>query len=178
MDARASYYKQSGITLVITLVMLVILTLFGVSMIKLSGGSLEVVGNMQAQKSTEAAAQLSVEDVVSSVKTFDDAVTLTSTGGSIVCGKNAVGGNVNWSLVSGKWVCNTVVNAYTVAVSLPECIFFETAVGYAIDEIGGYAPPEDTVWDIKAVGTDSLSGAESEVHQGIAIRRTKGNCPT
>lgn len=169
--------RQSGMTLIIALVMLIILTLFGVSMIKLGGSSLEVVGNMQAKKATEAAAQLPLEETISSIKTFNDAVTLNNLGGSIVCGTDADGDPVNWTLESGIWVCNTVANSYAVKVTLPECVYFETAVGYAKDEVAGYVPPEDTVWDLKAVATDNLTGAESEVHQGVLIRRTKGNCP-
>lgn len=176
-EFNASARRQRGLTLVIAMVMLVILTLFGVAMIKLGANSLEVVNNMQAQKATEAAAQVVLENTVSSMKAFKDAVTLNASGGTIVCGKNAAGTDVNWTLTSGKWVCNTAANSYTVMVWLPECIYFEPAPGYALDETPGYVPPEDTNWDIKAVATDSLSGAESEVHQGVRIRRTKGNCP-
>lgn len=166
---------QAGITLVISLVMLVVLTLFAVTMIKLGNNSLEVVGNMQAQKATEAAAQLVVEDVVSSVQKFNDAVAIDPA--TLVCGQDSVGDPVNWVQESGLWVCNTTANAYTVKLSMPECVYFETAPGYALDETPGYVPPEDTVWDVKAVATDTLTGAESEIHQGVRIRRTKGNCP-
>ena len=57
--------KQSGATLVITLIMLVLLTLFAVSAVGLSASTAKVVGNMQAKKSTDAMAQRVVDQVLS-----------------------------------------------------------------------------------------------------------------
>lgn len=56
---------QSGATLVITLIMLVLLTLFAVSAVGLSASTAKVVGNMQAKKSTDAMAQRVVDQVLS-----------------------------------------------------------------------------------------------------------------
>jgi hypothetical protein len=56
---------QSGATLVITLIMLVLLTLFAVSAVGLSASTAKVVGNMQAKKTTDAMAQRVVDQVIS-----------------------------------------------------------------------------------------------------------------
>jgi hypothetical protein len=56
---------QSGATLVITLIMLVLLTLFAVSAVGLSASTAKVVGNMQAKKVTDAMAQRVVDQVIS-----------------------------------------------------------------------------------------------------------------
>jgi hypothetical protein len=57
--------RQRGATLVITLIMLVLLTLFAVSAITLSTSTSKVVGNMQAKKTTDAIAQRVVDQVIS-----------------------------------------------------------------------------------------------------------------
>jgi hypothetical protein len=57
--------RQRGATLVITLVMLVLLTLFAVSAVTLSASTSKVVGNMQAKKTTDAIAQRVVDQVIS-----------------------------------------------------------------------------------------------------------------
>jgi type II secretory pathway pseudopilin PulG len=57
--------RQRGATLIVTLVMLVLLTLFAVSAVTLSASSSKVVGNMQAKKTTDALAQRVVDQVIS-----------------------------------------------------------------------------------------------------------------
>ena len=57
--------RQRGATLIITLVMLVLLTMFAVSAITLSASTSKVVGNMQAKKTVDAIAQRVVDQVIS-----------------------------------------------------------------------------------------------------------------
>lgn len=59
------FARQRGATLIITLVMLVLLTLFAVSAVTLSASTSKVVGNMQAKKNTDAIAQRVVDQVIS-----------------------------------------------------------------------------------------------------------------
>lgn len=57
--------RARGTTLVITLIMLVLLTLFAVSAVTLSSSTASIVGNMQAKKTTHAIAQRVVDQVIS-----------------------------------------------------------------------------------------------------------------
>ena len=57
--------RQRGATLIITLVMLVLLTMFAVSAVTLSASTSKVVGNVQAKKTTDAIAQRVVDQVIS-----------------------------------------------------------------------------------------------------------------
>jgi hypothetical protein len=59
------FARQRGATLIITLVMLVLLTMFAVSAVTLSASTSKVVGNMQAKKTTDALAQRVVDQVIS-----------------------------------------------------------------------------------------------------------------
>jgi len=62
---RTPLARERGATLVITLVMLVLLTMFAVSAITLSSSTAKVVGNVQAKKTTDAIAQRVVDQVIS-----------------------------------------------------------------------------------------------------------------
>lgn len=57
---------QRGATLIVSLIMLVVLTMFAVSAINLSSVNLKIVGNMQAQQAMEMAAQNAIEQQLSS----------------------------------------------------------------------------------------------------------------
>lgn len=165
-------HRQSGATLVVTLIMMVVLTLFGVAMIRLSSGALQVVGNMQAVKSTEAAAQDLIEQKLNSVTAFEDAVAIKPPGASTVDCTKATG----WTAEGTTCVQTVASSGYTTKVYLPECLFEEPAPGYPIDEQPGYLPPQDTYWDVKGTSVDSLTGAQVEIHQGVKMQRPRGNC--
>lgn len=62
--------KQRGATLIVSLIMLMVLTLFAVSAINLSSINLRIVGNMQAQKNMELVAQDAIERVLNSAAYF------------------------------------------------------------------------------------------------------------
>ena len=57
--------RQSGATLLISLILLVMLTLFAVSAMNTSTVNLKVVGNMQAQSEGLSAAQTAIENAIS-----------------------------------------------------------------------------------------------------------------
>ena len=57
--------RESGATLIVTLVMLVMLTMFAVSAVMLSSSSSKVVGNLQAKKTVDGIAQRVIDQVVS-----------------------------------------------------------------------------------------------------------------
>lgn len=76
LDSRRS---QRGATLVVVLIMLVILTLFGISAINLSSSNLKVVGNMQARKQTEAVGLQEVETVMNSMIFFSSPLNKVTT---------------------------------------------------------------------------------------------------
>jgi Tfp pilus assembly protein PilX len=61
----ASPARARGATLLITLIMLVLITLFALAAINLSSSTTKIVGNMQAKKTTDAMAQRTVDQVIS-----------------------------------------------------------------------------------------------------------------
>ena len=72
---NASRQNQRGTTLLIGLIMLVLLTLMGLSAINSSTSNLKVVGNMQYQQEVLGAAQSAINDVLSKGSYFSDPAT-------------------------------------------------------------------------------------------------------
>ena len=65
MSSQNPRVRQEGTTLVVTLVMLIMLTLFAVSAIQLSSATAKVIGNVQAKKVVDGVSQRVVDQVIS-----------------------------------------------------------------------------------------------------------------
>ena len=149
-------FKQQGATLVIALIMLVMITLFAVTMVRLSNTSMQVVGNMQNQRALEATAQHAVESKISSIAFFNDAVDNTNL------------------FATQTYVDDTVTSTLaTVRIQKPVCVAQQPASGYTL---GSPLTPQDNVFEVKATSTDSVTGASVELVQGFKIRMTTGTC--
>ena len=170
MSARAS--RQSGMVLMVTLVMLIVITLFVISMVRLSNTNAIIVGNMQAQKSVEAEAQQAVEIAMNKFSFWEDAMLETNTWATSSTGSVAL---------SSLWTAYTptgataapAVQSTSITVDRPQCLFFEPATGYSA--LSGVAP-QDTYWDLQVNAADSKTGASTEIHQGVQMRLPAGNC--
>ena len=139
--------RQRGATLLVSLIMLVVLTLFAVSAFNLSSVNLKIAGNYQDQKEMEAIAQQAIEQVISTPTAFNIApATQTIT-------------------ISGR----------NVAITKPKCNYYATAKGYT--KKIGEVTPEDTDWEIRASVADATTGAQAAIVQGVRIRLLPGNCP-
>ena len=145
---RSFIQHQRGATLLISLIMLVVLTLFAVAGFNLSSVNLKIAGNYQAQKSMEAVALEAIEQIISSAAPFNAPAAVLPT---------------------------LTVSGYTVNVGTPKCNYAVEAKGYT--KKAGEIVPEDTDWQIRADVTDPLSGAKAVIVQGIRIRMLAGKCP-
>jgi Tfp pilus assembly protein PilX len=75
----------------VSLVMLVMLTLFVVSSINLSSADLRIVGNLQSKRSMSNSAQQAIEQVISSIANFDAPLPQTVTVNGIPVSVSAAG---------------------------------------------------------------------------------------
>lgn len=148
--------RQQGATLLVTLVMLTLFTLFAVSMIRLSNVGLNIAGNYQWQKETEALADSALEQIISSTGNFVATAT-------------------DMNICSGGQISSTCVGAPIGAVTQPRCMAARTATGYT-KKLGEFSP-EDTDWVLRATVTDSITGARVSIQRGITVRLLAGNCP-
>lgn len=137
---------QRGMTLIVSLIMLIILTMFALSTMNLSNSNLKVVGNQQAQRAVEAAAQQALEQVVSGSNIF----------------KTPVGQSL-------------VINGFTVAVTAPVCVRSQACSGCSKDITVANLPEMD-LFEVQASTTDSLSGATASVYQGVDLMMLQGYC--
>lgn len=170
--SRAS--KQSGLTLIVSLIMLVVLTLIVVSAVRFGNINLRIAGNAQSEAEAMAAAQVAVDSAVAAI----DAAT-----------------NIN-DIVARPAVAQSTGGAtYTVAISKPECTVTRTINNTELDDANPndkicFAPPgavpiidengnlvaaslncKDQVWEVQAsVANDSKSSVKVSVTQGVAVR--------
>jgi Tfp pilus assembly protein PilX len=159
--------RQGGATLLVALVMLVMLTLFAVTMIRSGNVGLKVVGNQQTQKLMEAAAAQAVEQVVSNLGNFDaiNVVAPTTTVAQRVCI------NSTTPVVIPPATCPSGTQ---VDVAPVRCI---STVRSQYDSLTAPMATYDNVWEIITTVTDSLTGARAVYHQGVKIRMLSNSCP-
>ena len=137
---------QQGATLLVSLIMLVVITMFAVTGINLSSVNLRIVGNAQIQRQLESAVQEAIEQEVTNPTVFTmAAVAMTAT-----------------------------INGFDVTVSAPGCKYYTVAGGYTRTHAN--IAPEFTYWDFNATATDPLSGARVTINQGVKIPLPAGNC--
>lgn len=147
--------RQRGVTLVIGLIFLLVMSLLAVSAIRLSSVNLRIAGNVQTHAEAMSAAQQAIEQVMSSSSNFYTPLTARTI-------------TVD--------VDNNGVSDYSVAVAAPVCLMMLATPGYSAN-FSGFAP-QDGYWDVQAVATDNRSGASVEIHQGVKARvLASAGCP-
>lgn len=146
---------QAGVTLVVGLIFLLVLSLLAVSAVRLSTVNLRVSGNVQAQTEATAAAQQAIEQVMSTAANFYEPLTAKTV-------------NVD--------VNNDGTTDYSVAVAAPVCLMLVPVAGYSAN-FSGFAP-QDGYWDVLAVATNTQTGAVVQIHQGVKSRvLASAGCP-
>lgn len=138
--------SQSGMTLLIALAMLVVITILGISAIRMTGSSMLVVGNMQWKRSAENIAMLAIEQTMNSAAPFA-----------------APTAPVTFNAPSG----------YTVTIGNRTCLRSTPASGYsALSAVA----PEENIWEFTISVNDTITGAQSSMVQGAKIRQLAGSC--
>jgi len=138
--------RQRGMTLLVVLVMLVVITLLGIASIRISGSNLLVVGNMQSRKLVENYGLQAIEQVMNSIAPFNAPTSA---------------------------VAVTVPAGLAVSVINRTCTFSAPAAGTsAVSPIA----PEDNNWEFSVSVSDSFTGARTTMLQGVKIRQLAGAC--
>ena len=141
--------RQRGTTLLISLIFLVILTLFAVSGMNTGVINLRTANNAQMMIEAEYAAQQQIEAVLSGVAPFVTAVLGAATTTNV---------DVNGDSVTD----------FVVVTQPPVCLSMVPAPGYSYEFAA--SAPKDTVWQVSATASDSVFGATSTLRQGVKIR--------
>lgn len=102
--------QQRGAVMLVSLIILMIITLFVVSSANMTSGDLRIIGNFQRKMMLTQSVQQAIEDVLSNVANFNTPVAQTIT-----------------------------VNGIAVNVNAPQCLGTQTAAGYtAVNNITLY----------------------------------------
>ncbi len=139
--------KQRGAVLIVSLVLLIVLTLFVISSTRIASGDLRIVANLRAQQNVENVAQEALEQVLSDIAPF---------------------------YAPTAPVAIAAPAGITITVGNRTCVRATPASGYSA--VSGVSP-EDTIWDVPIDVSDAVTGAATMTAQGVRIRLPAGNCP-
>jgi type IV pilus assembly PilX-like protein len=145
--------RESGVALVIGMIMLVLLTLLVVSAINTGTINLRISGNMQSEDEARAMAQQAIEKFITSYSNFYP----------VLAGPVTAGYDVN----------NDATADYSVTVAKPLCKRASQQIPpRSIDCANGAKNGIycwDTLWEVSATATDARSGASQSVVQGVSL---------
>lgn len=166
-------HRQSGMTLVIVLVMLVVISLLVASAIRFGNVNLKISGNAQAETEATAAAQVAIESTVQQM---------------------IAASNISTMAAQPAVAVNTGGQSYNVQVSKPGCIFTKNIDTTTLDPTkvadqacfegtdtekqltaGGSLSTtpsacKDQQWEVNANVDDGRSGAKVSVAEGVSLR--------
>lgn len=184
--------NQSGATLLVGLIMLVLLTLVVVTSFNISKTNLVIVGNMQHKNEVAAAAQQALEEAISTTRLTEDpdGIFLTPCAGpNTMCfDSNADGTNdITVTLtptptcVYAKVIKNNDSDLDISKEADLKCVV-GTPQSYGVEgAVTGDSRCSYTVWDVNAVATDNTTGASTEIAQGVGVRvltdKVEAECP-
>jgi len=150
--------SQSGATLIVGMIMLTVITLLVVNAFILGSSNIKSVGNMQVRQEVIAAANAVVEQKISSAFTNNPTAAAES-----------INVDLNKDLTTD----------YVVAIAVPTCVRrirvdppagTESGVETVTSGVALTDPTWNTDWDIAATVTDTASGAQVLVHEGVRVR--------
>lgn len=167
---ESSRRGQQGITLLVALIMLVMLTLLAVSSFRVSNTNLRVVASAQGQAEATNAAQAAIDQVISSGNFAADPTTVAAT---------PIPVDVN----------NSGTPQYSVQLSpIPKCIKSRPTDVSTLDitnpldqgcfgssKIGQPATSVcyESVWEVTANTTDTVTQSQVTVRQGVSLRQSQ-----
>ena len=185
---RAPLARQRGITLIVALVMLVLITLLALSTFNLSKSSIQVISNMQSRTENIAAARQAIDETISSTRFFttpDDAIA------------NPCNNEPNARCVD---VNGDGVNDITVRLTpKPNCVVADNVLNTELDvtnsenakclvgtsqsfgvagSVTGESLCSDSTWEINAEATDNVTYAKVNMVQGVTVRVPKDDIVT
>lgn len=174
--------SQQGMTLVVALIMLVLITLLVITSANLGQGSLQTVGNMQHRNEVYSAAQETMEEVISSTRFFENPGNALVDACDGVSNQRCIDTNgdgtqdVKVQLTPAP-TCVMVKSIKNDKLELtsPESEDLGCAVGQAqnsgiVGAATGDSMCSNTTWEIHALASDMVTEAKMEITQGVAVR--------
>lgn len=144
---------QTGASLIVSLIMLVVITLLALSAINSSTINLRIAGNMQARDEARSAARQAIEQFLSTSANFTAPPTV-ATPVNIDINKDGT-------------------NDYAVSIAPPRCRLAAVQQPARSTQCASGVKSGlycwDTLWDVEATATSSKTGVSQVVTQGVAF---------
>ncbi|MBI3284598.1 MAG: hypothetical protein HYZ65_07065 [Burkholderiales bacterium] len=172
------FARQSGATLLVSLIMLILLSLMTLTTFKLSKTSLQIAGNQQQRSQALAAAQSAIEEVISSTRfaTAPDKAILApcnKEANTTCVDLNADGTTDVKVVVTPTCVSSQVIPVAALDFTSPSDAGCIIGTGQSFGVEGGASNNSlcaNMLWDIQAVAADAVTNAQYVVNQGTAVR--------
>jgi Tfp pilus assembly protein PilX len=146
-----SYSRQRGVTLVIALILLVVLTLLVLSGVVTSSLGFRIATNMQQEREAAAAAQAAIDARI---------------------------GNANYLSPAPTAAVTDTIGAYAVTVAAPRCLGIDTTEEKGKKTQIGVEPIPRYLWEYSATARNANTGVEVTVVQGVRVQMNIGSaCP-
>ncbi len=175
-----SIHKQQGMTLIMALIMLVLITLLALTSFNLGKSNLMVVSNMQLREEASAAANEVIEEVISSnfFTQSSNSALLNPCGGvaNTRCVDTNGDGTTDITVrltpqpgcVKAKVIKNSELDV--TSEEERECLTGANGNPGIEDSSTGASLCSNTVWEVTAEATDDRTDAKVTVVQGVAVK--------
>lgn len=184
-QALCSPSRQSGITLIVALIMLVLLTMLALTTFKLGQSSLELADNAQQRQQVQNAAQATIDTLISATAFINHPASALDNSNCPTTLNAAANSTCIDLYGDGKTIVNvalspvpTCVQAAAIALSQLDLSNAEDlGCSMGIEQNFGTASAgaagslcADSVWEINAVATEPVSGARQLITEGVKVR--------
>lgn len=170
-------FKQKGVTLLVSLIMLILITLLAITSFRLSTGNLKIVGNMQQRNQTLYAAQGEIEKKIST-SNFIKTPNISVTSYASVNGSNT---NDIKVVVTPKCISTQIIPNTSLDYKKPEdagCLLGVPQQFGTAGAVSSNSLCANQLWDIQAEATDVITNAQYKLNQGTAVRQAATTqCP-
>jgi len=158
--------REGGMTMLVAMIILVMITLLAVSAYRVSNTNLKVVNSMQGRQEGQAAAQAVIEQILSSLQfTRAPAGVAAAHWGIDINGDGTEDYDVKATPQPRCVRISPVIIGATPQPADYPCIG-SAVLGKA--HLSSYCA--DTVWEVTATTTDKLTAAKTTIRQGVAVR--------
>ena len=157
-------HRQNGLSLVVGMIMLVLISLLVTSGYVISTTNSKAVTNMQFRDEVIAAANDCIEQTFNT--TFTDGFVSLPTGATSCSYDVNHDGTVDYTISVDPPVCKQAIAVTAGAAASAPSLTSNSLPSSTPD------PYQASVWDVTAKVTDTASGASMEIHQGLRVNLT------
>ncbi|MBC7435911.1 MAG: hypothetical protein H7332_07570 [Bdellovibrionales bacterium] len=170
--------RERGITLVVTMIFLIIMSMFAINAFNSSGSNMRIVGNMQARQQSLASAQQAIEQTISNSLFTSNPAGVAATPVPVDIDGD---GNTDYSArISPQPSCYRAKAIKTIDLN-PALTSDIACLRSGVVQNSGLDTPDaaadagnslcaNTEWNIRAEVTDARTSAKVAVHQGVSVR--------